>query len=147
MLAQEIANLRKEAIAFKAVRTALRSPSDDSTAAKAAFDKVFHTDVLNLLSMEDMWRSRPKPTPLDFDAIRAGVFKLEKNGINGHVNGNGTAPETPVAGPSGSAAVEKLLDGPSGSATSTAKNGLKDQRALTLQDNLEMFVSRYEDLH
>ena len=126
------------------MRGALRSPSDGSTAAKAAFDKVFRDDILNLLSMEDMWRSRPKPTPLDFDSIRDGSFKLEKKSIiNGHVNGNGVAPEAPVAGPSGSAAVEKLLDGSSGSTTPSTPNGLKDQRTLTLQESLELFVSRY----
>ncbi|KAJ3559542.1 hypothetical protein NM688_g281 [Phlebia brevispora] len=139
--AQEIAALRKEAIAFKAVRTALRSPSDGDSAAKAAFDKVFRADILNLLSMADMWRSRAKPTPLDFEGIRAGTFKMEKkvNG-NGLSNGNGIAtPAALEAGPSGSAATESLLNG-SGSTSSTS-SGLKDQKSLSLQDNLELFVS------
>lgn len=39
-LAQEIATLRKEAQAFKRVRTALRSPDDEDGAAKLVFDKV-----------------------------------------------------------------------------------------------------------
>lgn len=38
--AQEIATLRKEAQAFRRVRTALRSPNDDEEAAKLAFEKV-----------------------------------------------------------------------------------------------------------
>lgn len=39
--AQEIATLRKEAQAFKSVRTALRTPSDDKiSAAKLVFEKV-----------------------------------------------------------------------------------------------------------
>ena len=39
--AQEIATLRKEAQAFRRVRTALRSPNDDDDeAAKLAFEKV-----------------------------------------------------------------------------------------------------------
>lgn len=40
LIAQEIAALRKEAQAFKRVRTALRSPTSDEEAAKLAFEKV-----------------------------------------------------------------------------------------------------------
>jgi ubiquitin-like 1-activating enzyme E1 B len=40
LIAQEIATLRKEAQAFRRVRTALRSPGDDEEAAKLAFEKV-----------------------------------------------------------------------------------------------------------
>ena len=41
-IAQEIATLRKEALAFKAVRAALRAPDDPSSsnAAKLVFEKV-----------------------------------------------------------------------------------------------------------
>ena len=40
LTAQEIATLRKEAQAFRRVRTALRSPNDNEEAAKLTFDKV-----------------------------------------------------------------------------------------------------------
>ena len=40
-IAQEIATLRKEAQAFRRVRTALRSPDDQEEAAKLAFEKVY----------------------------------------------------------------------------------------------------------
>ena len=40
LTAQEIATLRKEAQAFKRVRTALRSSADEEEAAKLAFEKV-----------------------------------------------------------------------------------------------------------
>lgn len=89
--------------------------------------------------MEDMWRSRAKPTPLDFDAIREGTFTLPNQPLQ-HANGV-SAPATSkkaangsTNGPSGSAATESLLNG--GTSTSA---GLKDQRALTLRDNLELF--------
>ncbi|KAJ8688957.1 E1 ubiquitin-activating protein uba2 [Pleurotus ostreatus] len=93
----EIATLRKEAQAFKAVRVALRSPqsSNGGDAARMAFQKVFNSDIRNLLSMADMWRSRAPPTPLDFDAIMDGSFSHKKtpaNGVNGKehaVNGKG----------------------------------------------------------
>lgn len=95
-------------------------------------DKVFNSDIKNLLSMTDMWRLREKPTPLDYDAIVDGNFVVKepsrsaasssnaKGQVNGHVNGD-TRP-APAANGNG---------------------GLKDQRALTLQENLALFVSRY----
>ncbi|KAI9068990.1 hypothetical protein FKP32DRAFT_1587240 [Trametes sanguinea] len=150
--AKEIAALRKEAQAFKAVRAALRSaPAEEATsssAAKMVFNKVFHADILNLLSMADMWRSRAPPVPLDFDAIRAGTFVLKRSSQNGS-----DTPSTPgqANGSKGSTSTEKLLNG-NGASTSTAASsaaggtGLKDQRALSLQDNLELFISSTERL-
>jgi hypothetical protein len=68
--------------------------------------------------MADMWRSRSPPTPLDFDAIINGTF-YSQNNVNDNesnsVNGCGSNPT--------------LV--------------LKDQRALTLKDNLDLFISRY----
>lgn len=143
--ANEIAALRKEALAFKAVRSALRTPQEPSgsDAAKMVFEKVFHSDILNLLSMADMWRSRAPPTPLNFDGIRDGSFVLQRpvhqtNGVaaSSSTMSNGKkinrAPEL-----SGSAATEALLNG----STSSSKSGLKDQRSLTLEDSLDLFVS------
>ncbi|PIL27288.1 hypothetical protein GSI_10435 [Ganoderma sinense ZZ0214-1] len=146
--ASEIAALRKEAQAFKTVRAALRSaptPNDvassSSSAAKLVFSKVYHADILNLLSMADMWRSRAPPTPLDFDGIRDGSFTIPKPQqlINGVLpNGNGAAPVNGNGDAKSARAVttEKQLNGA----------GLKDQRALTLQDNLELFVASTERL-
>lgn len=83
--------------------------------------------------MADMWRSREKPTPLDFDAIVDGSFVVKgatkslasssnsKAQVNGHVNGDATR----------------------SASSSNGNSGLKDQRPLTLQDNLTLFVSRY----
>ena len=139
--------MRKEALAYKAVRNALRAPETTDVAAKTVFekvrfvtrdlshgtkcdmDKVFNADIKNLLSMADMWRSREKPTPLDFDAIvdrsfvvkestKNASFSNSKGQVNGHANGRSAS-------------------------SSSANGGLKDQRALTLQDNLTLFVSRY----
>ncbi|KAF8550035.1 hypothetical protein OG21DRAFT_1488092 [Imleria badia] len=129
--AQEIAALRKEALAYKAVRNALRSPHTTDDAAKTVFEKVFNADIENLLLMADMWRSRDKPTPLDFDAIVEGSFVVKestknvasslnsKGQVNGHANG---------------------------ASSSNGNGGLKDQRALTLQDNLALFVSSTDRL-
>ncbi len=107
--------------------------------------QVFHADILNLLSMADMWRSRAPPTPLDFDKIREGTFSLHRPQQNGvHANGSAASNGKPgQASGSGSASTEKLLNGSSSSSGSASGAGLKDQRELSLQDNLELFIARY----
>jgi hypothetical protein len=70
-----------------------------------------------------MWKTRSPPTSLDFDAISDGTFQSQNNrmsendygskSVNGHAAGSNQPPV------------------------------LKDQRALTLKDNLDLFVSRY----
>ena len=93
---------------------------------------MFNADIKNLLSMADMWRSRSPPTPLDFDSIMEGSFDL---------NGARSLTADAVASGSGSGS-----DRNSSSNSAKLPNGngdiLKDQRALTLKDNLELFVSR-----
>ncbi|KAF8426448.1 repeat in ubiquitin-activating protein-domain-containing protein [Boletus edulis BED1] len=81
--------------------------------------------------MVDMGRSREKPTSLDFDAILDGSFVVKeptkiaasssnsKGQVNGHANGDAMKPSS-----------------------SNGNGGLKDLRALTLRDNLALFVSR-----
>ncbi|ESK91584.1 hypothetical protein Moror_2502 [Moniliophthora roreri MCA 2997] len=124
--AQEIATLRKEALAFQAVRKALRSPNTEESAAKTVFKKVFDSDVRNLLLMSDMWRSRTPPTPLDFDAILQGSFTLPTSSTSGTTVPNG-----------------RPNDRRNGSG-STMTTGLKDQRSLSLKDNLSLFISSTE---
>ncbi|KAH9060572.1 hypothetical protein EDB87DRAFT_1615255 [Lactarius vividus] len=151
---QEIANLRKEAQAFKSVRTALRSQNTSSCAAKMVFQKVFHRDVLNLLSMEDMWRFRDKPVPLDFDLIQSDQFILRGQAAS--------AVDSPVDGTSHPANGGRGVNvHPSGSTSTRNANGtaaivndttvrpghgLKDQRSLSLRENLVLFVSSTERL-
>ncbi|TRM57404.1 hypothetical protein BD626DRAFT_213035 [Schizophyllum amplum] len=129
--AQEIATLRKEAQAFAAVRKALRDPASKVSAAKMAFDKVFNADIKNLLIMSDMWRNRSPPTPLDFDGIMSGVFVIPESQET-------AATGSTAAKPAGSAAVEQQLQNGVVGSSSAAK--LKDQRTLTLKDNLELFA-------
>lgn len=68
--------------------------------------------------MADMWRSRPPPTPLVYDEIKAGTFAARQR-------------------PAGSDTNEVT----NGQATNS-NGGLKDQRKLTLQETLSLFVSR-----
>ncbi|KAH7908705.1 hypothetical protein BJ138DRAFT_1103289 [Hygrophoropsis aurantiaca] len=140
--AQEIAALRKEALAYKAVRSILRSASSTEDAPRMIFQKVFQSDILNLLSMEDMWRSRAAPTPLDFDSIKEGTFSLrETHKPASATNGKSLAlPEGKMNGVKTSP-----LNGNGVSTSPQNGTGLKDQRALSLQDVLALFISRYTD--
>ncbi|KAF9020239.1 hypothetical protein BDZ89DRAFT_1020326 [Hymenopellis radicata] len=127
--AQEIATLREQAQAFQAVRKALRTPSEANAASRMVFEKIFNTDIRNLLAMSDMWRSRTPPVPLNFDGIMDGTFSLRQNAppTNGQSNG------------------QPVVNG------STSTNGstpaaIKDQRALSLKDNVSLFVSSTQRL-
>jgi ubiquitin-like 1-activating enzyme E1 B len=115
--------------------------------------QVFDADIRNLLSMSDMWRSRAPPVPLDFDAILDGNFVLRPEGekVSQIINGTETSGNTKRhmangvdQSEVGSVVTEESLNGHgNGNAPSTAAGaGLKDQRRLTLQDNLLLFVSR-----
>jgi len=113
--------------------------------------QVFDSDISNLLSMEDMWRYREKPVPLDFDAIREGKFVLRgevgstaKDLLKG---ANGARDECSNDKTSVNGAHKHTANGTAhpanGISTGTAFNGLKDQRALSLRDSLMLFVARY----
>ena len=105
-----------------------------------SYFQVFYNDIRNLLSMEDMWRFRDKPVPLDFDLIQSNQFvlrghsvsavDLSADGVTAHLNGS-------AASHNGISATST----PKESAT-RSDHGLKDQRSLSLQENLALFVSR-----
>ena len=63
--AAEIENLRKEAHALKEIRQSMGS--DDFP--RKIFEKVFTDDIHRLRNMEDMWKTRQKPTALDFETV------------------------------------------------------------------------------
>ncbi|KAL5364912.1 hypothetical protein BJX96DRAFT_179376 [Aspergillus floccosus] len=62
---EEIANLRKEAQALKEIRQSMGSPEF----ARKVFEKVFKEDINRLRGMEDMWKSRKRPEPLDYEKL------------------------------------------------------------------------------
>lgn len=70
---QEIENLNKEAHALKAIRESMGS-NDFSL---SVFNKVFKEDIDRLKSMEDMWKSRKPPLPLDYDTVQAEASAVE----------------------------------------------------------------------
>ena len=63
--AGEIEKLRKEANALKEIRDSLGSEEFP----RKIFDKVFVDDINRLRGMEDMWKTRSKPEPLDYEEI------------------------------------------------------------------------------
>ncbi|KAJ7176564.1 hypothetical protein C8R46DRAFT_1076671 [Mycena filopes] len=150
--AQEIATLRREAQAFAAVRQALRS-STASGAAKQVFQKVFDADIRNLLIMADMWRARAPPIPLDFDAILDGTFVLRPEEpaaaapSNGKVNGVAKPANATASGSGSKAPANGAASADAGaSSTPAAGSGLKDQKQLSLKDNVLLFISSTERL-
>ncbi|KAF9172262.1 E1 ubiquitin-activating protein uba2 [Mortierella sp. AD011] len=63
--AKELAALAAESQALKEI---LASASDEGFAERV-FDKVFHSDIQRLRSMEDMWKTRKAPTPLKYSEL------------------------------------------------------------------------------
>ncbi|WRT69172.1 uncharacterized protein IL334_006156 [Kwoniella shivajii] len=114
--AEEIENLKKEAVAFREVRKNL----GEENGPVKVFQKVFNEDINRLLAMEDMWKKegRVKPVPLEYDSIINGSFETPPL--------RHSAPQQP--------------NGQTSANGSNAKEGLKDQRELTLKENLELFI-------
>ncbi|KAF2761611.1 hypothetical protein EJ05DRAFT_507262 [Pseudovirgaria hyperparasitica] len=65
--ASEIEKLRKESQALKKIRELIGK----ETFKKSVFDKVFHEDIDRLRSMEDAWKTRKAPEPLQYDKLVA----------------------------------------------------------------------------
>jgi ubiquitin-like 1-activating enzyme E1 B len=101
--------------------------------------------------MEDMWRFRDKPVALDFDLIQSDQFILRGqassaldvsdsilrptnggSGSDGRLNGSSTT-QLNGSSPSPTTQVSAVKSG----------HGLKDQRSLSLRENLVLFVSRW----
>ena len=64
-LAREIANLRREAAELKNIREKMESPDFAAT----VFNKVFKDDINRLRTMEEMWKTRKPPKPLDHQLV------------------------------------------------------------------------------
>ncbi|RAL01290.1 E1 ubiquitin-activating protein ubaB [Aspergillus ibericus CBS 121593] len=70
---EEIENLRKEAQALKEIRQSMGS----NEFAQKVFEKVFKEDIDRLRGMEDMWKTRDPPEPLDFDKLQEESSNIE----------------------------------------------------------------------
>ncbi len=68
----EMDNLWKETQALKAVRDSMGS----TDFPRKVFTKVFTQDIERLRSMEDMWKTRKPPKPLDFDEVSRQAMEV-----------------------------------------------------------------------
>lgn len=74
----EITALRKEALEMSNLRSSLGTEG----AAQRVFDKVFKDDIERLLSMEEMWKNRTKPTPITYaDAMATAADTQARKGL------------------------------------------------------------------
>lgn len=82
---------------------------------------MFNEDINRLLAMEDMWKvaGRIKPVALDYDAIMDGTF---------------------VAPPPRTSAAQAAAAANGNATASASTSTLKDQKELTLKENLELFI-------
>ncbi|KAK3937333.1 hypothetical protein QBC46DRAFT_267812 [Diplogelasinospora grovesii] len=63
--AQEIEELKRESAALRKIRQSVGTEKFP----QMLFDKVFNTDIVRLRSMEDMWKTRKPPEPLDYKTL------------------------------------------------------------------------------
>jgi len=47
--------------------------------ARKIFDKVFTEDITRLRSMEDMWKSRKAPQPLNYDEVVKSAAEIRES--------------------------------------------------------------------
>ncbi|KAH8816258.1 hypothetical protein F5884DRAFT_818356 [Xylogone sp. PMI_703] len=90
--AKEIENLKKESQALMVIRESMGTESF----AQLLFDKVYKDDIVRLRSMEDMWKTRRPPEPLDYaslikeaaeaEASKASILKDGQKVWNLHEN-------------------------------------------------------------
>ncbi|GAB1313446.1 E1 ubiquitin-activating protein uba2 [Madurella fahalii] len=63
--AKEIEELKRESEALRKIRQSVGTPEFQ----EMLFTKVFNTDIVRLRSMEDMWKTRKPPEPLDYKSL------------------------------------------------------------------------------
>ncbi|KAG6098152.1 hypothetical protein E4U14_007568 [Claviceps sp. LM454 group G7] len=63
--ASEIEDLRRESAALKKIRDAVGTDEFP----RMLFDKVYHCDIERLRSVEDLWKSRRRPDPLQYESL------------------------------------------------------------------------------
>lgn len=69
--AQEMEELKRESEKLREIRTAIGTQGF----AQLLFDKVFNQDIERLRSVEDLWKSRRRPEPLDYEMLLSQIQK------------------------------------------------------------------------
>src|ERR1700761_2352159 len=99
--------------------------------------------------MSDMWRARAPPVPLDFDTILDETFVLRREeppaAPTAHANGKPNGVAKTANAVAGGSKLKALPNGAvtPGEVSSAQAGGLKDQKQLSLKDNVLLFISRY----
>jgi ubiquitin-like 1-activating enzyme E1 B len=77
--AAEIEELRRESAELRKIRQAVGTEEFP----RMLFTKVFNKDIVRLRSMEDMWKSRRPPEPLEYDVVlkQAGEAALSPESV------------------------------------------------------------------
>ena len=73
--AEEIKNLKEEAQALKKIRKSMGSEDFP----KLIFEKAYKQDIDRLRNIEDMWKSRRRPNPLDYTTISAETATIHRS--------------------------------------------------------------------
>jgi ubiquitin-like 1-activating enzyme E1 B len=73
LIAKEIEKLRQESQALKKIREAMGTDSFP----QLLFDKVYKDDITRLRSMEEMWKTRRPPEPLDYGSVKKEAAPIE----------------------------------------------------------------------
>ncbi|KAA1068087.1 E1 ubiquitin-activating protein uba2 [Puccinia graminis f. sp. tritici] len=76
---KEVEALKEEVKRMKEIRAQLDSPE----MSKIVFEKLFQEDIKRLLMIEDMWKQRQAPTPLNYDDLASQKTHAE-NGQQEH---------------------------------------------------------------
>jgi ubiquitin-like 1-activating enzyme E1 B len=84
--AEEIRKLKEESQALKRIRDNIGKPEF----TQLLFDKVYKEDVDRLRSMEEMWKTRRRPDPLDYATLAANAKPLEAQKLKILRNGQKT---------------------------------------------------------
>jgi ubiquitin-like 1-activating enzyme E1 B len=79
LIAKEIEKLQQEAQALKKIKEAMGTESF----SQLLFDKVYKDDIIRLRSMEEMWKTRRPPEPMDYESIvkEAAAYDKTKDKI------------------------------------------------------------------
>jgi ubiquitin-like 1-activating enzyme E1 B len=70
--AKEIEKLRQESQALKKIKDSMGT----ETFPQLLFDKVYNEDIIRLRSMEEMWKTRRPPDPMDYATLAAKAEAL-----------------------------------------------------------------------
>ena len=71
--AEEIQKLKEESQELSHIRQNI----DSENFSRIVFGKIFSTDIKRLRDLEDMWKLRPPPEPLNFDELSTEAGKLD----------------------------------------------------------------------